>query len=550
MLKWRPSPKSRSSTSSSRSTSPTSRRSSSARRPSTTRRRLLKFPNASPKRDAPDVASSAASGTTFTDRAASIADDTETPPIEIEPDAPLGARGATPADQPVRDPQDRRRRARPLDPRRSPRRAHARRGRPGPGRARGDAGPVGRPRADRREPRRRAGGGERGPRVRQPRARTGPGTRRRARTLDRAFGLGTRRARARARRESGAGHRARSHVVGARSSTHPGRERSRSRARDRRPTSKRPSTTRTAELEQARASLAELEAELAAHATQLDHARGRARSGPARTPTSSPPSSRRPAARSTRSTPTPRRSKPSSPKRAEPPTGPRPATSSRPCSGSSSRPGTSSAISSCNAPRPTAPWRRIASSSSNSSTRSRPRARKPPRCSTSSPRRGAPSTRPPPQVEAAERAREAITIDAADVLARAEAEATSMLERANRDAEAIRQEAALETGARTPSGGLPAAGGAHDRRRRPAHRHRRSDRASRTQAREATPAPRPDLADGPPGARSRARAAAPVVEQTTERGRRAREARRDSPGPGTRSDASASRGTTSRARPT
>jgi len=46
------------------------------------------------------------------------------------------------------------------------------------------------------------------------------------------------------------------------------------------------------------------------------------------------------------------------------------------------------------------------------------------------------------QVEQAERAREAITIDAADVLARAEAEATSLLERANRDAEAICQEAA------------------------------------------------------------------------------------------------------------
>jgi hypothetical protein len=50
------------------------------------------------------------------------------------------------------------------------------------------------------------------------------------------------------------------------------------------------------------------------------------------------------------------------------------------------------------------------------------------------------------QIEEAERARDAITIDAADVLARAEAEATSMLERANRDAEAIRQEAALATG--------------------------------------------------------------------------------------------------------
>src|SRR4029079_19383917 len=42
------------------------------------------------------------------------------------------------------------------------------------------------------------------------------------------------------------------------------------------------------------------------------------------------------------------------------------------------------------------------------------------------------------QAEAAERARDAITIDAADVLARAQAQATSLLERANRDAEAIR----------------------------------------------------------------------------------------------------------------
>ncbi|MGO9873027.1 MAG: hypothetical protein ACLPVY_04435 [Acidimicrobiia bacterium] len=50
------------------------------------------------------------------------------------------------------------------------------------------------------------------------------------------------------------------------------------------------------------------------------------------------------------------------------------------------------------------------------------------------------------QAEQAERAREAITIDAADLLARAEAEATNVLERANRDAEAIRQHAALESG--------------------------------------------------------------------------------------------------------
>ncbi|MDQ1511121.1 MAG: hypothetical protein QOG50_2965, partial [Actinomycetota bacterium] len=47
-------------------------------------------------------------------------------------------------------------------------------------------------------------------------------------------------------------------------------------------------------------------------------------------------------------------------------------------------------------------------------------------------------------VEAAERAREAITIDAAELLARAEAQAANLLERAGRDAEAIRQEARLE----------------------------------------------------------------------------------------------------------
>ena len=45
------------------------------------------------------------------------------------------------------------------------------------------------------------------------------------------------------------------------------------------------------------------------------------------------------------------------------------------------------------------------------------------------------------EVETAEQARQAITIDTADILARAEAQATSLLERANRDAEAIRQEA-------------------------------------------------------------------------------------------------------------
>ena len=51
------------------------------------------------------------------------------------------------------------------------------------------------------------------------------------------------------------------------------------------------------------------------------------------------------------------------------------------------------------------------------------------------------------QVEAAELARDAVPIDVADLLARAEAEATSLLERANRDAEMIRQDAILERGA-------------------------------------------------------------------------------------------------------
>ena len=46
--------------------------------------------------------------------------------------------------------------------------------------------------------------------------------------------------------------------------------------------------------------------------------------------------------------------------------------------------------------------------------------------------------------DAAERARAAITIDVADLLARAEAEAANLLERAGRDAEAIRQQALLE----------------------------------------------------------------------------------------------------------
>jgi hypothetical protein len=48
------------------------------------------------------------------------------------------------------------------------------------------------------------------------------------------------------------------------------------------------------------------------------------------------------------------------------------------------------------------------------------------------------------KADAAERAREAITIDAAELLARAEADAANLLERARRDAEAIRQEARLE----------------------------------------------------------------------------------------------------------
>ena len=48
------------------------------------------------------------------------------------------------------------------------------------------------------------------------------------------------------------------------------------------------------------------------------------------------------------------------------------------------------------------------------------------------------------KVESAERARQAITIDAAELLARAEADAANLLERAGRDAEAIRQEARLD----------------------------------------------------------------------------------------------------------
>ena len=50
------------------------------------------------------------------------------------------------------------------------------------------------------------------------------------------------------------------------------------------------------------------------------------------------------------------------------------------------------------------------------------------------------------QAEAAERARDAVTIDAADILARAEAEASNVIDAANRDAETIRQEAMYANG--------------------------------------------------------------------------------------------------------
>jgi len=59
------------------------------------------------------------------------------------------------------------------------------------------------------------------------------------------------------------------------------------------------------------------------------------------------------------------------------------------------------------------------------------------------------------QVEQAARARDAITIDAAELLARAEADATNLLERANRDAEAIRQQAALDSGTTLPRSATP-----------------------------------------------------------------------------------------------
>jgi len=115
------------------------------------------------------------------------------------------------------------------------------------------------------------------------------------------------------------------------------------------------------------------------------------------------------------------------------------------------------------------------------------------------------------QVEQAERARDAITIDAAELLARAEADATSLLERANRDAEAIRQQAALESGTnlrRSPSSG------SNDRvtfgddtltdivtridrlERKLAKQRRRLDRISRTSSRggDAIAAPRSNTA--------------------------------------------------------
>jgi chromosome segregation ATPase len=63
------------------------------------------------------------------------------------------------------------------------------------------------------------------------------------------------------------------------------------------------------------------------------------------------------------------------------------------------------------------------------------------------------------RAEAAERARDAITIDAADLLARAEAEASGLLERANRDAEAIRQEAMRAAESMAPNGARPATNG-------------------------------------------------------------------------------------------
>jgi len=63
------------------------------------------------------------------------------------------------------------------------------------------------------------------------------------------------------------------------------------------------------------------------------------------------------------------------------------------------------------------------------------------------------------QAAAAERVRDAVTIDAADILARAEAEASGLLERANRDAEAIRQQAVLAAETITPLGERPASNG-------------------------------------------------------------------------------------------
>jgi hypothetical protein len=63
------------------------------------------------------------------------------------------------------------------------------------------------------------------------------------------------------------------------------------------------------------------------------------------------------------------------------------------------------------------------------------------------------------QADAAERARDAITVDAADLLARAEAQASGLLERANRDAEAIRQEAILAAETIAPRVDRPAGNG-------------------------------------------------------------------------------------------
>ena len=176
-----------------------------------------------------------------------------TRPPDLEPDAPW-----VPAAQlPPRQPSPRSARAdddvrRPLDPRRSARRAHARRGRPGPGRARGDARAVGRSRADRRDPRRRARRRERRARGGEPRARA---CRQRVEELERSI------ARSDAERdeleralddEPGSGRRARSDVVGARARVHASAS----------AIARRRSTT-----------AAELEATLAARTSELEQAR-------------------------------------------------------------------------------------------------------------------------------------------------------------------------------------------------------------------------------------------------------------------------------------